>query len=168
MALPHRDCRRRAQGLTRLEHALAADDTFALVLMDIQMPVMDGLEATRRIRENPLWRHLPIVAMTAHATNEDRKRCLEAGMNYYVLRPVNPDYPLQTFDRFVMGAFYDAGEVGGGAKGGGGRAVPTLCRDGARTVVEDRSGAGAAGPLQGTAKESTAGGGAEDGDGGPA
>ena len=93
-----------AQGLTMLETAAAAADPFSLVLMDIQMPVMDGLEATRRIRENPVWRQLPIVAMTAHAMNEDRERCLEAGMNSYVLKPVKPEHLLQTIERFVSGA----------------------------------------------------------------
>ena len=93
-----------SQGLTMLDNAMGVADPFSLVLMDIQMPVMDGLEATRRIRENPAWRHLPIVAMTAHAMNEDRERCLEAGMNSYVLKPVKADHLLQTIERFVNGA----------------------------------------------------------------
>ena len=75
-----------AQGLAMLEHTVAGEDPFALVLMDIQVPVRNGLEATRRIRENPMWRHLPLVAITAHAMNEDRERCLEAGMNCYVMK----------------------------------------------------------------------------------
>jgi signal transduction histidine kinase/DNA-binding response OmpR family regulator len=90
-----------AQGLTLLENSAAAVDPFSLVLMDIQMPVMDGLEATRRIRQNPDWRHLPIIAMTAHAMNEDRERCFEAGMNSYVLKPVKPAHLLQTIERFL-------------------------------------------------------------------
>ncbi len=93
-----------AQCLTMLENAMGVADPFSLVLMDIQMPVMDGLEATRRIRDNPAWRHLPIVAMTAHAMNDDRERCLEAGMNSYVLKPVKADHLLQTIERFVNGA----------------------------------------------------------------
>jgi two-component system sensor histidine kinase/response regulator len=64
---------------------------FDLVAMDMQMPVMDGLEATReiRVREKGTGRHIPIVAMTANAYDEDRRRCLAAGMDGYVVKPVS-------------------------------------------------------------------------------
>jgi two-component system sensor histidine kinase/response regulator len=58
-----------------------------LVLMDIQMPVMGGLEAARCIRQNPAHHALPIVALTAAGFNEDRDLCFEAGMNDYLMKP---------------------------------------------------------------------------------
>ena len=61
-----------------------------VVLMDIQMPEMDGLEATRRLRTDPRWQNLPIIAMTAHAFEEERQRCLAAGMNDFITKPIDP------------------------------------------------------------------------------
>ncbi|MBF0611197.1 MAG: response regulator, partial [Magnetococcales bacterium] len=64
---------------------------FDLVLMDLQMPDMDGFEATRIIRREEAWKNLPIIAMTAAAMTQDRKRCLDAGMNEHVAKPIEPE-----------------------------------------------------------------------------
>jgi osomolarity two-component system sensor histidine kinase NIK1 len=76
---------------------------FDLVLMDIQMPVMDGCEATTIIRqsEKQTGAHVPIVALTAHTMTADRERCLAAGMDAYLSKPVHTATLFQTIHRFV-------------------------------------------------------------------
>lgn len=68
---------------------LAANPDINLVLTDIMMPAMDGLETMRRIREQPRFRKLPIIALTAKAMKDDRAKCLEAGANDYLSKPIN-------------------------------------------------------------------------------
>ena len=80
-----------ANGREAVDLVLAPDADFDLVLMDIQMPVMDGYEATRLLRERLDARQLPIVAMTAHAMVEEREHCLASGMNDHLSKPINPE-----------------------------------------------------------------------------
>jgi len=115
---------------------------FDLVLMDVQMPEMDGFEATRAIREwekqvrgqrsevrggtsapSPLTSDpspVPIIAMTAHAMSGDREKCLEAGMNDYITKPINPDALMAVMTKWVQGA---GGRVSAGSTSDSG--VPT-------------------------------------------
>jgi CheY-like chemotaxis protein/HPt (histidine-containing phosphotransfer) domain-containing protein len=81
-----------------------ASQPFDLVLMDVQMPDLNGLEATAAIRrdEQATGRHVPIIAMTAHAMKGDRERCLEAGMDGYVSKPVRAHDLFQAVDRIVV------------------------------------------------------------------
>ncbi|SIQ22881.1 PAS domain S-box-containing protein [Janthinobacterium sp. TND4EL3] len=69
---------------------------FDCVLMDVQMPLMDGLQATRHIRADPQLAHLRVLAMTATATSEDRVRCLDAGMDDFISKPIQPAMMYQT------------------------------------------------------------------------
>ena len=91
-----------ANGLEALQ--ALTDIPYDLVLMDVQMPEMDGLEATRRIRDiqsKVLNHNVPIVAMTAHAMHEDRVRCQQAGMNDYISKPVTPNTLALTLNRWL-------------------------------------------------------------------
>jgi len=76
---------------------------FDVILMDVQMPEMDGFEATAVIREKEKEKggHIPIVAMTAHAMKGDRERCLEAGMDEYVSKPIRPQIVVDAIESVV-------------------------------------------------------------------
>jgi signal transduction histidine kinase/CheY-like chemotaxis protein/HAMP domain-containing protein len=73
---------------------------FDVVLMDLQMPEMDGYQATAKLRADPALATLPIIAMTAHATIEERQRCLAAGMNDHIAKPIDPAALFETVGRF--------------------------------------------------------------------
>jgi CheY-like chemotaxis protein len=79
------------------------EDTYDLILMDIQMPVMDGYEATRKIRglQNERKASIPIVAMTANAFEEDRKRALEAGMDDHLTKPIQVPKMMQAIQKYI-------------------------------------------------------------------
>jgi len=81
--------------------AMLENFKFDAILMDVQMPVMDGLEATRRIRALERWREIPIVAMTAHAMTGDQERCLAAGMDAYLPKPVNSSDLFRLLDSYL-------------------------------------------------------------------
>ncbi len=86
-----------------------AADYYAAVLMDMQMPVLDGLSATSEIRKLPRLAGLPVVAMTANAMEQDRERCLAAGMNDYVAKPIDPDELSRVLLKWIRpGAFQAA------------------------------------------------------------
>ena len=77
-------------GQAALDRLRAPGATFDVVLMDLQMPVMDGYQATRLMREDPALRTLPVLAMTAHAMVEERERCLALGMQNHLSKPLDP------------------------------------------------------------------------------
>ncbi|MBF0148298.1 MAG: response regulator, partial [Magnetococcales bacterium] len=77
-------------------------EAFDAVLMDLQMPVMDGLTATKEIRKFKKYQHLPIIAMTANAMAGDREQCLDAGMNDHVAKPIDPRELFATLARWIQ------------------------------------------------------------------
>jgi len=98
----------RADAVANGEEVLKALETipYDLVLMDVQMPVMDGFEATRRIRDSRskvVDRQIPIIALTAHAMQGDREKCLQAGMDDYLSKPVSPQSLVEILERWLPG-----------------------------------------------------------------
>ncbi len=89
--------------------AISAKQAFDLILMDVQMPNLDGLEAARCIRSRELatGKHMPIIALTAHAMKGDRERCLEAGMDAYVAKPVQKQELLHIMYQYIAPALGD-------------------------------------------------------------
>ena len=106
---------------------LAKDDRFDGVLMDCQMPVMDGYTATRMIRSKPAWATLPILAMTANAMAGDKEKVIEAGMNDHIAKPLNID------DMFATAGQMDQAD---------GQCIGQRTGHGGRSGCRDESGAG--------------------------
>jgi len=89
-------------------------ERFDVVLMDVQMPVMDGITATRRMRADPVLRDVPVIAMTASVLEGDRDTCLAAGMNAVVTKPVDPDDLARALARWAAAPRSGAGTGTGG------------------------------------------------------
>ncbi|MDF2639531.1 MAG: hybrid sensor histidine kinase/response regulator [Novosphingobium lindaniclasticum] len=104
-------------GRVACEKVARSGRTYAGILMDVQMPEMDGIEATRAIRRTWPAEELPIVAITAHAFEAERQRCLDAGMNDHVAKPVDPRQLIRTLDRWLKPA-REGGSFGGGVASG--------------------------------------------------
>ena len=133
------------EALDKLERAT---EPYNLILMDVQMPVLDGLETTRAIRRNTNWDYLPIIAMTAHAMIGDRERCLQAGMNAYISKPVQQAGLIAVIEQYLASGTGQASV----SKASGGGTDPDRQTDAAGPGPGERnaspvhgSGAGAAG-----------------------
>ncbi len=94
------------EALARIDEAAAEglDPAFDIVLMDLQMPVMDGYEAAKRLRYNHKYDNMVIIAMTAHAMEEERQRCLDCGMNEHLTKPIDVRQLYATLRRFLIKA----------------------------------------------------------------
>jgi CheY-like chemotaxis protein len=87
-------------GQEAVEKFVRASEAFDLIFMDVQMPYMDGMKATRTIRKNG-FDNVPIIAMTAHAMKGDREKCLDAGMNDYITKPIKKEFVFEMIDKWV-------------------------------------------------------------------
>ncbi len=112
---------------------MVAEKNYDLVLMDMQMPVMDGVTATMQIRADERFGPLPIVAMTANAMAGDRDRCIQAGMNDHVAKPINPEALFKTLLEWIA-----PGERDGPAEASFGPETPNIGND--RGVTEQAGG----------------------------
>ncbi|MGH9674565.1 MAG: ATP-binding protein [Bryobacteraceae bacterium] len=117
--------------------ALAALERFdyGLVLMDVQMPEMDGMEASRLIRANPRWEKLPVIAMTAHALQGDRERCLQAGMTDFASKPVTPGRLMEIVENHLR-----AGLSTAAVSENGHNLPPPIDRGRAKRLMENEAG----------------------------
>lgn len=88
------DCVVAKNGQEAVDLIVQNPDAYLAVLMDVQMPILNGYEATRRIREqeadDQLGKHIPIIGLTAHTQSSDKEKCISAGMDDYIAKPFNP------------------------------------------------------------------------------
>ena len=81
-------------------HSLAHSESPDIILMDISLPVMDGWEVTRLLKASEATRHIPIIALTAHAMTGDKERCLAAGMDNYITKPIRAALLLELVNEY--------------------------------------------------------------------
>lgn len=120
--------------------AMAQVRIYDVVLMDIQMPVMDGLQATRLIRALPAWQSIPILAMTANAFADDRSACKAAGMDDFIGKPVDPDMLYAMIYKWLVASKGNPDPAGAGRPGGAeslAQALRQEFQDARLLVVED-------------------------------
>ncbi|WP_202820253.1 response regulator [Roseateles aquatilis] len=117
-----------ANGRIALDLLRAAPASFDGVLMDCQMPVLDGYAATRELRTDPRWQSLPVIAMTANAMSGDREKVIEAGMNDHIAKPLNVDLLFEVLARWIRPA-HPAAEVPMDTRSGAGRRIDTRRAD---------------------------------------
>jgi CheY-like chemotaxis protein len=90
-----------AAGMQEAFALLAAENTIGIILMDMMMPDMDGYEAIPILKASPQWQHLPVIAVTAQAMAGDRDKCLAAGADGYISKPVDIDKLQQLLDEYA-------------------------------------------------------------------
>jgi PAS domain S-box-containing protein len=122
-------------GIEGVRRATTAGIPFDAVLMDIQMPDIDGFEATRRIRTNPRCAALPIIAMTANASNADRQACLDAGMNDHVGKPIDVERLVSVLHAQIDGKKFSLAIAANQAPD----QAPSGAEDIAETLVESKT-----------------------------
>jgi two-component system, sensor histidine kinase and response regulator len=114
-----------------------------LILMDLQMPVVDGHKTTQLIRSNHQYDSIPIIAMTAHAMADERQRCLDSGMNDYITKPIQPDALFLTVAKWAGNSIKMMGELGGehaAIEGGDEKKVPHFAGVNTKEVMERMRG----------------------------
>ncbi|MGV8057490.1 MAG: response regulator [Smithellaceae bacterium] len=99
--LEKRDCVVVAAADGQLGIELAAKQKFDLILLDIQLPIMDGYHVAKALRDNPATRNIPIVAVTSYAMMGDREKALAAGCDGYMEKPINPETFVAEIERFL-------------------------------------------------------------------